>query len=93
MSLCSKFEANDRSYNNIGWVFGNIERFSTYSYIVDDYLQPNYFDHSPIMLNVTSPIIPARKPFWLLTSLLQQIPFKDLRAWNLREENRGICYI
>lgn len=57
-SRCNKIEANNRIYSNIDWAFRNISWFNKYSHVVADYLQPNYYDHSLILLDIIALLCP-----------------------------------
>ncbi|XP_019265436.1 PREDICTED: uncharacterized protein LOC109242998 [Nicotiana attenuata] len=75
-SWSNKRGAEDGIYGHIDWAFGNAEWFWLYAGIEAIYLVPGCSDHIPILLNTEVHRMKVKKPYRLLTVMLQQEEYK-----------------
>ncbi|XP_070011429.1 uncharacterized protein [Nicotiana sylvestris] len=95
-SWSNKRDAEVRIYSHIDWAFGNADWFNTYNGVEAIYMLPGCSDHTPIMINTEVVKVKVKRPYRLLTSVMQQREYKkehfsvDQKLMQLRETLKEI---
>ncbi|XP_070029945.1 uncharacterized protein [Nicotiana sylvestris] len=88
-SWSNKRDVEVRVYSHINWAFGNAEWFNSYTGIEAVYMLLGCSDHTPIMLDTEVINVRVRKPYRLLTTMMNQREYKETvqRIW--RQKIKG----
>ncbi|XP_019254970.1 PREDICTED: uncharacterized protein LOC109233537 [Nicotiana attenuata] len=83
-SWSSKRDSEVRIYSHIDWAFGNVDWFNAYNGVEAIYMLPGSSDHTLIMINTEAVKVKVKKPYRLLTSVMQQREYKEIvqNTWN-----------
>ncbi|XP_070024891.1 uncharacterized protein [Nicotiana sylvestris] len=77
-SWSNKRDADDKIYSHIDWVLVNANWFQQYNVVEALYMFSCCSDHSPIMINTDVAKLKVKKPFRLLSIMMQLQEYKEV---------------
>ncbi|XP_070056554.1 uncharacterized protein [Nicotiana tomentosiformis] len=77
-SWSNKRDAKIRIYSHKDWAFGNDDWFNEYNGVESIYMLPGCSDHTPIMINTDVDKIKVKRPFRLLSTVMQLQEYKEV---------------
>ncbi|XP_070001871.1 uncharacterized protein LOC142166145 [Nicotiana tabacum] len=94
-SWSNKRDAEIRIYSHIDWPFGNANWFNAYNGVEAIYMLPGCSDHTPIMINTKVVKVKVKRPYGLLTSVMQQREYKEVvqNTWSQKIQGYAMYYV